>query len=254
MMKNSGQQDLNYSRYIMSARELLIYGLEGMGLVGLFGYFFYRSIIITIMGIPFVYIFILWKCKELKENRKHELRLQFKEAIVSVSGSLQAGYSLENSFFEAGKEMSSFYGSSSLIARELRIIEQGINNGRPVVQMLTDLGRRSGIDDIQEFASVLVIGKKTGGNLIEIMYSFISVMEEKISVVEEVKTMISAKRFEQRIMNCVPFFIIFYIELTSRGFFNSLYHNLGGQLIMTFCLILYLLSIYMSGKITQIEI
>lgn len=253
-MKNLKQQDLNYSRYIMSTKELLIYGAEGLALLSLFGYFFYRSFLITIMGIPLIYIYIVWKSKELKESRKFNLRLQFKEALVSVAGSLQAGYSLENSFFEAYKEMASFYGTNSLIARELRIIEQGVNNGRPLVQMLMDFGKRSEVDDIAEFASVLVIGKRTGGNLLEIMYSFISVMEEKISVVEEIKTMVSAKRFEQKIMNCVPFFIIFYIELTSPGFFNSLYHNLIGQVIMTFCLVMYLLSIHMSGKIMQIEI
>lgn len=254
MKRNLKQQDLNYNRYIMTGKELLLYGIEGMALVTLFGYFFYRSIIITIIGIPLVYVFIMWKSRELKENRKHELRLQFKETLVSVAGSLQAGYSLENAFFEATREMTSFYGNNSLITRELRIIEQGISNGRTIVQMLMDLGKRSEIDDIEEFASVLVIGKTTGGNLLEIMYSFISVMDEKVSVVEEIKTMVSAKQFEQRIMNCVPFFIIFYIELTSPGFFNSLYHNISGQVIMTFCLSLYLLSVYMSGKIMQIEI
>jgi len=55
-------------------------------------------------------------------------------------------------------------------------------------------------------------------------------------------------------MNVVPFFIIFYISLTSKGFFDVLYHNPVGILIMTICMAVYLAAFLLSEKIVEIEV
>ena len=64
MMKSLKRQELQYDTYRMTCKELLYYGTEGLLLVCLFGYFFYRSVIITILGTPVIYIYIRIKCKE----------------------------------------------------------------------------------------------------------------------------------------------------------------------------------------------
>ena len=86
------------------------------------------------------------------------------------------------------------------------------------------------------------------------MASFVKVIEEKAGVMQEIDTMVSARRFEQKIMNVIPFVIIFYVELTNKGFFGILYHNIFGYLVMTITMIIYLLSVYLSDKIIDIRI
>ena len=66
--------------------------------------------------------------------------------------------------------------------------------------------------------------------------------------------MISAKKMEQKIMNMVPFLIIFYVGTTSRGFFDVLYHNLIGVIIMTSCLLFYGAAYLLSKRIVKIEV
>ena len=88
----------------------------------------------------------------------------------------------------------------------------------------------------------------------KIMNSYIRIIEEKTAVLQEIDTMTASRRFEQKIMNVVPFFIIFYVELTSKGFFDILYHNLFGNLVMTVTLGIYLLSVYMAERMTDISI
>ncbi len=150
--------------------------------------------------------------------------------------------------------MAVFYGQESIISKELLSIKKGIRNNRTIEEMLVDLGNRSGVDDIRDFANILVIGKKSGGNIIEIMESSIVVIEEKVSVLQEIDTMISSRKFEQKFMSAIPFLIIFYIELTSRGFFIPLYESLFGRIIMSVCLIIYLYSIFLSNKIMNITV
>ena len=80
------------------------------------------------------------------------------------------------------------------------------------------------------------------------------VLGEKIRVQREIEVCISGKRMEQMIMSLVPGGMILYIQLTSQGFMDVLYHNVFGGLVMTGCLILYLFSFWMGRKIVRISI
>ena len=88
----------------------------------------------------------------------------------------------------------------------------------------------------------------------EILSETADSIEQKSVVDKEIQVILSSKKMEQKIMNVIPFFIIFYISITSRGFFDVLYHNLIGIVIMTFCLVLYLAAFMISQKIVAIEV
>ena len=81
-----------------------------------------------------------------------------------------------------------------------------------------------------------------------------TVIEQKTETDKEIQLMISAKKLEQKIMNMVPFLIIFYVSSTSKGFFDVLYHNLVGVVIMTVCLGFYAAAYLMSKRMVEIEV
>ena len=66
--------------------------------------------------------------------------------------------------------------------------------------------------------------------------------------------MTAAKRFEQSIMNIIPILIVIYIDLTSPGFFDLMYSTIIGRIIMTVCLVAYIVAVLMAKKILKIEI
>ena len=55
-------------------------------------------------------------------------------------------------------------------------------------------------------------------------------------------------------MNLIPFLIMAYLQLTSAGFFDVLYGNPAGIVIMTGCLAVYLAAFLLSEKIVDIEV
>ena len=245
---------IDYKNYRFSKGECLRYFGEGCLIAGMFSYFFYRSIIMFFLLSPVVVFYIKNKKESLCRKRKTRLSMQFKDMLHSVSGSLQAGYSLENAFFEAYKDMTEYHGFESIIAKELYVIRSGIRNNQVLEELIEDLAERSGIEDIYDFAGVLRIGKSSGGNLNAVIENSIAVIEEKISVKQEIVTLISAKKLESSIMCIIPFFIIFYVDITSRGYFDAMYHSMAGRIIMTICLVVYLAAYRMSQKITEIEV
>lgn len=238
----------------MSRAELLSGIAEGACIIAAFGYFFYRSVLMTCVMIPAVFPYLMHKGRKAGEKQKKALLLQFKEMLNSVNGSIRAGYSMENAFLEADRDMRQLYGPEAMIVRELGIIRKGIENNCDIAELVRDFSVRSGIEEIESLAGILSVGKRSGGNISANLEAYVRVIEEKTSVLQEIDTMVSARRFEQKIMNIIPFLIIFYVELTNRDFFNVLYHNLLGNLIMTVTLALYLLSVYLSGKITDIDV
>ena len=168
--------------------------------------------------------------------------------------SLKAGYSIENAFREAGKDMELLYGKKSLICLELKRIYKGLGNNIPLEKLIGRLGKESGNADIEEFAEVFAVAKRSGGNMTDIIGRTISVISRKMDVEKEIDVLISSKRLEAGIMNVVPFFIIFYISITSNGFFDPLYHNVVGVILMTICMVVYFAAYLLSEKIVNITI
>lgn len=252
MSKNYSQPD--YGEYHFSAKEGILAVLEGGLLILAIGYFFYRSLLACVLLLPLFMFLIKEKKRELSKKRRQELSVQFKDLVLALSANMKAGYSIENAMREAYRDMEPLYGADSPIAREIRQMIRGMDNNVVLEKLLYDLGIRSHLSDIMQFADVFFIAKKSGGNLTEILEKTAEVIEQKIDTDKEIQLMISAKKMEQKIMNLVPFLIIFYIGSTSKGFFDVLYHNLVGVTVMTVCLAFYGAAWRLSKKIVEIEV
>lgn len=252
MSKNYGPPD--YNEYRFKAKEHILYTAEGLLIAAFIGYFFYRSWIACIVLLPIVFVFLQRKKRELAKKQRQDLSVQFKDLILSVSANQKAGYSIENAFRESYKDMVMLYGEEGIICTELRHILTGLDNNVVLEKLLYSLGMRSGLPDVVQFADVFLIAKRNGGNMTDILAKTAAVIEQKTETDKEIQLMIGAKKMEQKIMNMVPFLIIFYISSTSKGFFDVLYHNLIGVIIMTVCLGFYLAAFLLSGRIVDIEV
>lgn len=244
----------DYAEYHFSVKEWALALLEGMSLVAVIGYFFYRSWFACLFLLPVFGLFMREKKKDLAKKRRQELSLQFKDLVLALSANVKAGYSIENALRESYRDVELLYGADSPICFEVRHMLRGLENNVILEKLLYDLGIRSRLPDIMQFADVFLIAKRSGGNLTEILEKTAGVIEQKIETDKEIQLMIGARKMEQKIMNMVPFLIIFYIGTTSRGFFDVLYHNIVGVAVMTVCLLFYGAAYLLSKKIVEIEV
>lgn len=251
---DNGKTLIDYEHYQFGRKEIILYGLEAVGIVLFFAYFFYRSLWMVIPLMP-VGVFVLKrKKKELSKKQQNTLKIQFKEAVLSISAGMRAGYSAENAFKEAYKDMVRMFGRQSLICRELAYLLGGMSNNIPIEKLLQSFGNRSGVEEIKEFGEIFEISKKNGGNIGQIIAQTVDIISRKLEVDREIETLISAKKLEQKIMNIVPFLILFYVDTTTKGFFDALYHNVAGNIIMTAGIAVYGIAICMEDKIMDIQV
>lgn len=244
----------NYGEYHMTVSEEVRCLIEGMGMMCLFAYFFYRSIWAIVFLSPVMIWYRKEKKKRLSKKRREIIEVQFKEVLLSINTSLQAGYSIENAFLESYHDVVRLFGKDGDMAQELIIIQRGLSNGMQLEQLLWDFGIRCPDSEIAEFAEVFSVARRTGGKWNEVMKKTSGLIQEKIEMKEEIETMIHARKLESRMMCVIPFFILFYVDMTSKGFFDVLYHNLAGVVIMTLCLGAYGFAFYWSEKITEISL
>lgn len=245
---------IDYSTYIPPASEKFLFGAEGLLIVSVIGYLFYRTWIAILIFSPFILFYIKEKEKEKREKRIRTLNLEFKEAMIALVSALNAGYSIENAFKEGLKDLYLIYGQESLITKEFQYMVGQIEMNVTIESLLEEFAGRSGIEDIKSFSEVFSTAKRSGGDLIMIIQSTVENISQKIEVQREIITLLTQKQFEQKIMNAVPFIIIIYVNISSPGFLDPLYGNVAGVIIMTACLGIYLTSYYISKKIVKIDI
>jgi len=233
----------------LSAKERILYIAEGIILVTVLGYFFYRSVWGVIFLLPLIIPFLKMRYTNRERTRKWNLLIQFKEMINSVNASLQAGYSIENSFEVALTDMTDMYGRDAEIVKELLLIKRAIANNYSLESAIRGMAYRNDVEEIESFANLMATYKTTGGNITDIMRTYSIVIEEKVALKQEIETMICAKEYEQKIMNVIPFVILLYIGLTNKSFFDVLYHNMFGIITMTLVLIVYFTAVIWSRKI-----
>ena len=171
----------------------------------------------------------------------------------SVIAALQAGYSVENAFEHSYDDLILLYGKNEIIPKEIEVINRNLRNNHNLEEVLTDLADRTHVKDIADFAEVFRIAKRSGGDLTAILGNTAETISDRIEVRREIAVGISDKKMEQKIMDMVPFGIIFYIDATSPGFFDPLYHNLLGVALMTAMLAIYVFAFLLGEKILDIR-
>ncbi len=245
---------MDYKVYKPEVKEILKAIVMYCAVSGVIAYFFYRSVKVFLCLTPGFAIFYRFYIKKLKEERSRQLKEQFAEMLRAVSAGMNAGYSMENAFLEAHKDMELFYGKKCMIAEEIVKVRKGLEVNMTLEELIKDIAVRSGDEDIASFSDVLGCAKRYGGNVTEVLRTSAETVREKICVDKEIELIIAEKKLELRMMEVLPFFILMYLRITSVGYFDCLYEGIAGRCFMTVCLAVFIIAAFFGEKIMRIAV
>lgn len=241
----------DYHNYIWRNAELIITIGKSVFVVGFLAFFFYRSMYATIPLSVVGMIYFHSEKKKKTVQSQENLNMQFKECMMSVVTALEAGYAVENAFIESKSDMVMLYGEDSYIVGELEGIRRGLVINITLEEQLHDLAKRSNSEEINQFAQVFAIAKRSGGNMTEIIKISAQLIGDKVDAKREMKVLLSGRQMEQNIMKLMPFFILAYVGWTYPGYFDCFYGNAWGICVMTVCLLAYVLAYLLSEHIME---
>lgn len=230
------------------------YIAEGIVIVCVAAYIFYENILMVFILSPYVYLHYKQRKRERAKKDNNEFCRKFRDGIMSVSFALNVGYSIENAFIQAVEELELIYGRDSDITIKFRYIVVRLGQNENIEDIFMDFAEESKVEDIIYFAEIFRYAKRSGGDLISIIRNTTQIIQQKEEVLSEIDTIISGKRMEQRVMSIIPAAIVVYLKLTAAEFIQPLYGNVYGAVIMTVCLIVYVIADMWAKRIVNIEV
>lgn len=214
----------------------------GNGIVLLITYLFFEKLIMYIVLFPIAIIYMKRINKRLILKRKNKLRVEFCEFLEATEMLLKAGNSIEVAFGKVQNELMHIHGENSDMLKEIRYINHCIKLDVSTEKIILDFARRADVAEINNFAEVFIISKRSDGNLIKVMQTVCNSIRDNINMDRQIKMSISGILQEINIMQIMPIGILVYLKVFSRGYFDCVHSNLTGQCIMGIILVVYIIA------------
>ena len=189
-----------------------------------------------------------------REKGQELFRKMFREWILLLASSLTAGYSMENALVQSYQELCLMFPKGGIMQEELKMmLAKAGNNQRPEI-LFDELAEKYPYEEVQSFAEVFKAARISGGSLQTVIRGTAAQMAEIMDTRREIRTLLAARVYEQRIMSVMPAAVLLYIRLGSGEFLEGLYHNMTGALVMSVCLGIYGAAYLMGKRMVQFEI
>lgn len=228
--------------------------VQGIGLTGAIGFLFYGTVKSAVLLMPLAIVYLIYFQKEFEKKQKREFGKELKDTMQAIANALKLGYSVENALLQAQKDMEKLYPAKSRMNRELSYMERQLAIHVPAEKVLEDLAERTGHEDVRAFTTVMLLARKNGGDMVQILQNAIHQLCERMEVQREIQVIYAAKKMEFYVMSAVPAAMIGYLKLCFPQFMDILYGTAFGIIFMTVCLVIYAAAFFWGKKIIEIEV
>lgn len=143
-------------------------------------------------AVPFLYV----QRKATRRLRKFEE--QFPDCLEFIARSMRAGHAFSVSLDLVHRE------SSEPLASEFRRTFEEQNLGQPLEIVLQKLGQRMPSMDVQFFVSAVIMQKRTGGNLSELLDRLASLIRERFKLRARVRAISAMGVMSGRVLTGIP--------------------------------------------------
>ncbi|MBD9698780.1 hypothetical protein IGS67_04630 [Flavimobilis sp. GY10621] len=260
----------DYRVYHLTLAERLVYGLLALTVGGAIGYLFFGGLATDAdghatvatyvlngiaVGVPAIFAtrtFLRVRTEQIRATKVRTLETQFRDMLDSLSVSLASGGTVIQGFNAARSDMERQYAADAPIVQELNLIIAGFHNSIRVEDMLTDLGERSGSDDVASFANVFRIAYLRGADMKQAVQNTHVVISEKMAISAEIETSLVAGKNESFIMVAIPIVLVGILKSGGGGFADALRTPVGVMSTMA-AVALFVAAYVMARKIMSIK-
>jgi tight adherence protein B len=190
-------------------------------------------------------LLIIWRKKKTRLSR---FEAQFPDALEFVSRSMRAGHAFSVSLEMLHQEFPDPLGG------EFKRTFDEQNLGLPIDVALEKLGRRLPMIDVQFFVSAVLLQKRTGGNLAEILDKLAGLIRERFKLRGQIRTISAQGRMSGAVLTLIPIVVgamMFYVNPEHMRFFSE---DPAGNWMAGLALGFQVLGFIIIRKIVNIEV
>ena len=139
-----------------------------------------------------------------EEEAEKSFDEKYRELLSGLSGGLRAGHSLENSFRDAENSLVLVYGREDPLAKELSQMNRQIGMHLPVEDVFNEFAKRHPVEEVENMAEILSIGKRMGGNYVRNISEAAEKIRQSLELKEKIAVLTAEKRLELKMMLIMP--------------------------------------------------
>ena len=242
------QRLIDQSGIPMKATALVLAMLSLGGLVLLLILGFLNNVLFALAGafivgsLPYFYV------RRKRKRRRQEFESFLPEAIDLMTNALKSGFSLESALKMVAREIADPVGIEFGIAFE----EQ--NLGGSITDALSNMGRRVQSDELNLMITALLIHKKVGGNLAEILERIGTTVRERFRLEREVKIHSAYGRLSGVVLVLLPIIVAIFIFILNPEYLRVLWAEKAGRYLMGTAIVMQIIGIWVINRIINIKL
>ncbi|MGY4689005.1 type II secretion system F family protein [Salibacterium sp. K-3] len=223
--------------------------------IGLFFilWFVSRFVLVLIFPVDLVAAYVMVKIgsnvylKTKREKRSEAFNQQLPDICRMIGNTVKAGLTLQQGIAMTGKELKAPAGPE--FAKMSRQLSLGDSFERVIHRFIEQVNSR----EVKVMMNTVLIQRRIGGNLAEVMEVMAGTLEERGRVYKEINAVTAESKYVALILPLLPIITAIMLNLIIPGFLNPLF-TLPGLILMVVFAIILAISNYAIKKVTNIRV
>ena len=206
-----------------------------------------NSLLLSLVAVPgpaaLPYLYLTYK-------RTKRLRLfeeQLPEALDMIVNALRSGFTFELALKMVAQEL------SDPLAFEFAVVFEEQHLGVPLADALAGLRDRVPSEDLDLLIVALVLHRRTGGNLAEVLEKTSSTIRDRFRLKREIHTKTAHGRFSGFVLIMMPLGMIAILLTMAPDYFMLLLHDKAGQYLLATAIIMQIIGVWVIKRIINIR-
>ena len=192
--------------------------------------------------LPILYI------RRARGKRIAAFEAQFPDALQFISSAMRAGHAFSVSLEMVHREFEDPLGG------EFRRTFEEQNLGLPIDTALQKLRVRLPLMDVQFFVAAVLLQKRTGGNLAEILDKLATLVRERFKLCGQIRTISAHGRLSSLVLTAIPMVVASLMYMVHPEHMKFFVDNEMGQWMAGLALGLQGLGYFVMRQIVKIEV
>jgi tight adherence protein B len=183
-----------------------------------------------------------------EKNRRLRFENQLPEALDFMTRALRAGHGLSVAIGMVGDELPNPVGS------EFKTVFENIKLGMSFGDAMAQMAERINSSDLNFLVIALMIQRKTGGNLTELLSTLSQTVRERIKLKGKIRILASEGKLSGIMIGSLPFALGSILSVLNPIYMSTLWTTKSGQTLMLVNLVMICLGALWMWKIVQIKV
>jgi len=193
-------------------------------------------------ALPFAYV------RRKAESRMRAFEEQFPDCLEFIARSMRAGHA-----FSVALEMAHTEFADPLASEFRRAFEEQ-NLGQPLEIVLRKLSQRVGSMDVQFFVSAVLMQKRTGGNLAELLDKLARLIRERFKLRARIRAVSAQGLMSGRILSAIPMGVAVLMFVVNPQYARFFLDDPAGHQLLAMGLGLQVVGYLIIRKIVTFEV